>query len=122
MDVFSAVNNVNRKMDNYQVQNQKIQQNAQKPKTHDSSTDLEENKSKEEIKRELKKIVDELNNSIAPLNPNLEFKFNDKIDDLIMELVDKKNNEVIRQFPPKDAIQLMEKMKELVGILFDKKG
>jgi len=34
----------------------------------------------------------------------------------------KKNHEVIRESPPKDAIKLMEKMRELVGMLFDKKG
>jgi len=33
-----------------------------------------------------------------------------------------KNNRVIREYPPKEALELMEKMREIVGLLFDKKG
>jgi flagellar protein FlaG len=125
MDVFTAVNNVARKMDSLQhIEHkeksvQKMQQEALQ--THQSSKDMTE-KSREELKKEMKKLESELNEAMNPLNQNLLFKFNDKADVLIMEVIDKKSNEVIRQFPPQDAIKLMEKMKELVGILFDKKG
>jgi flagellar protein FlaG len=37
-------------------------------------------------------------------------------------VIDKKNNKVIREFPPREALKLMEKMRELVGMLFDRKG
>ena len=37
-------------------------------------------------------------------------------------VIDMKNNKVIREYPPKEALELMEKMREIVGLLFDKKG
>ena len=41
---------------------------------------------------------------------------------MMVNVIDANTGEVIRQFPTKEAVQIMTKMKELIGMLFDKKG
>jgi len=120
MDIFSNVNSVTRKYDtNVVQQTQKENINAQKTDHIDENF---KNKSKDEIKKELQKVIQELNEAMNPLNQDLKFQFNDKIDELVVQVIDKKHDIIIREFPPKEALKLMEKMRELVGLLFDKKG
>jgi len=129
MDIFSGIKNIqnnNYEHNSLKNQNNKIQLDKLDKKEIEKSNEIQKNqiekKSKDEIKRELQKIVEELNREMNPLNINLKFKFNDKIDELTVMVIDKKTDEVIREFPPKEALKLMEKMRELVGMLFDKKG
>ena len=122
MDILSGIKDIqtsqiykpeNVKNDNQHIQKVEKQDNIQKEI---------EKKSKEDIKKELQHVIEELNKQMNPLNTDLEFRFNDKIEELTVQVIDKKHNKVIREFPPKEAIKLMEKMRELVGMLFDKKG
>jgi len=127
MDIFSGIKNI--QTNHYEpnaLKNQDVHKihtdKTQVEKNNEIQKHLIEKKSKDEIKKELQKIVEELNREMNPLNIDLKFKFNDKIDELTVMVIDKKTNEVIREFPPKEALRLMEKMRELVGMLFDKKG
>jgi len=121
MDIFSAIRNVQNntydKVDTHH--SNKLDEHKQ---VQEIQQDMLKKKSKEEIKAELQKVIKELNEAMNPLNTDLTFKFNDKVDELTVLVIDKKNDKVIREFPPKDALKLMEKMRELVGMLFDKKG
>jgi len=116
MDIFSSINVMNKKFD-YTVSKPPGMQ-----KVESSTNHLQQEKSKEEIKKELQQLMEELNKAMNPLNKDLKFRFNDKVDELVVEVVDTKSKEVIREFPPKEALELMEKVRELVGMLFDKKG
>ena len=129
MDIFSGIKNVHsQNFDKISNTNQMNSNHTQKlHKTLvEQSNDIQKidlnKKSKEEIKKELQKITEELNRAMNPLNTDIKFHFNDKIDELTVKVIDKKTHEVIREFPPKEALKLMEKMRELVGMLFDKKG
>ncbi len=117
MDIFSSINVMNKKFD-YSIA--KTGTNMQK--IEQSTNHMQEQKSKEEIKKELQHLMEELNKAMNPLNKDLKFRFNDKVNELVVEVVDTNSNEVIREFPPKEALELMEKVRELVGMLFDKKG
>jgi len=127
MDIFSGINNVMQKTQTYDTQHT---QNINKPveDTHKSNTLLKEAQNqlekmdKDKLKKELEKLTDELNKALNPLNTTLKFKFNDKISELTVQVVDTHSDKVIREYPPKEALELMEKMREVVGMLFDKKG
>ena len=121
MDVFSGIKHIQNNTYDKHLENIKNSHNNMR-KVENIQKDNLEKKTKEDIKKELRKIVEELNEAMNPLNTNLEFKFNSKVSELTVLVVDKNNNQVIREFPPKDALKLMEKMRELVGMLFDKKG
>jgi len=124
MDIFSNIKNDMQKVQNYDSLNQ---HNSVK-KSNDINVqnkelkDQDEKVHKEELKKKLQQIVEDLNKSLNPLNDSLKFKFDDKVDILTVKVVDTKSDKVIREFPPKEALRLMEKMREVVGMLFDKKG
>jgi len=127
MDVFSSIKNYTQKTQNYDnISQHTINVRNEIEKMSDSSTQNNDksinNTDKQKLKQELQKITEELNKALNPLNTTLKFKFNDKIEELTVEVVDTKKNEVIRKFPSDEAVRLMEKMREIVGLLFDKKG
>jgi len=124
MDIFSGIRNIQTNTyDKIDIDHShKIENNRQVQKTQEMQKEMLNKESKEKIKEELQKVVKELNEAMNPLNTDLKFKFNDKVDELTVLVVDKKHDKVIREFPPKEALRLMEKMRELVGMLFDKKG
>jgi flagellar protein FlaG len=99
-----------------------LAKNEDKKTLTEKVQEQDEKMDKKELKKELQKVIEELNKTLNPLNTSLKFSFNDKIDFLSVKVVDTKTNETIREFPPKEALKLMEKMRELVGMLFDKKG
>ena len=83
---------------------------------------VQDNKEKEDIKIKISELVTKLNKEMSPLSKDIKFGYNEDIGGLRVSVVDVKTGEVIRQFPTDEAIELMTKMKELVGLLFDKKG
>jgi flagellar protein FlaG len=119
MEIFSIVNDYSKK--NYDVEVSKNVQNSSKINESDLNSDSEK---KEKLSKEdIIKMINEINQELQKtLNTALEFKYNDKVNELIVQVIDKKNNKVIREFPPREALKLMEKMRELVGMLFDRKG
>lgn len=83
---------------------------------------VEESKDKEELRKEITELAAKLNDEIAPLSNDIRFGFSDEIGQMYVNVIDANTGEVIRQFPTKEAIEIMTKMKELIGMLFDKKG
>jgi len=129
MDVFSSIKNVTQKSQNLDsISNNNTVKQTQVERinklSNEQSKNINDTESldKQRLKDELRKITEELNKALNPLNTSLKFRFNDKIDELTVEVVDVKKDEVIRKFPNDEALRLMEKMREIVGLLFDKKG
>ena len=124
MDIFSGVKNVvqtDTTQNLYANKNKEIESSV-KTSPIEEQKELLEKQDKEKIKKELDRITEELNKALNPLNTTLKFKFDDKVDELVVKVVDTKDNRVIREYPPKEALELMQKMRELIGLLFDKKG
>jgi len=122
MDVFSNIKNVTQKTQNYDnITNQqpiiKEVENSEKTSTQ-KLKDVNDEMDKNKLKKELQKLTEELNKALNPLNTTLKFKFIDKVEELMVKVVDTKDNKVIREYPPKEALELMEKMREIVGLLF----
>ncbi|ACM93133.1 polar flagellin [Nautilia profundicola AmH] len=126
MDVFSNIKNVTQKAQNLDnITTQNSTKHAQIEKVNKLSSEQQnilDKQDTEKLKKELQKLTEELNKALNPLNTTLKFQFNDKIEELMVKVVDTKDNRVIREYPPKEALELMEKMREIVGLLFDKKG
>jgi len=125
MDVFSGIKNVTQKTQNYDAlspQNNASSQKVEKTDLAKEQQQMMESRDRDKLKQELRKLTEELNKALNPLNTTLKFKFNDKVEELMVKVVDTQNNKVIREYPSKEALELMEKMREVVGLLFDKKG
>ena len=125
MDLFSNVGNVQKSMDYSQIK----QSNTSSTKLENSS-ESQKDKQDEEIKKhqnnmtkkQLEELTSKLNKEMEPLNPDIKFSYNDKINDLVVNVIDKNTDKVIRKIPSEEALKIMEKMRELVGALFDDKG
>jgi len=124
MDIFSGIKNITQ----IDLSTQDLDTNKNRQVEDIKKNPVEEQKKlleeqdKEKLKKELNHIIEELNRALNPLNTTLKFKFDDKIEELVVKVVDTKDNRVIREYPPKEALELMQKMRELIGLLFDKKG
>ncbi len=91
--------------------------------SHLPTSSVKENKQNEEqIKEALTKKIENLNQQMDILNTNIQFGFNDKIDALYVNVMEKSTGKTIRKIPSEEAMSLAEKLKEIVGMIFDKKG
>ncbi|AFL68411.1 flagellar protein FlaG [Sulfurospirillum barnesii] len=84
-----------------------------------SKTAPEEEK---ESKNTLTKTVSDLNQQMDRLETNIAFGFNDELSMLYVSVMEKSTGKTIRKIPTEEAMALSAKMKEIVGIIFDKKG
>lgn len=78
--------------------------------------------SKDEINKKLDSTVKALNDHMESLDTNVTFGFNDKIQSMFVDVIEKSTGKIIRTIPTEEAMKLSEKMKEIVGMIFDKKG
>ncbi len=76
----------------------------------------------EKLKQQLQEVTDKLNKEMNPLKTSIRFGFDDKLDELYISVIDTSNDQVIRKIPSEEAMRLAAKMRELVGMIFDKKG
>ena len=77
--------------------------------------------SKEEQQSEtqgLKPLVDEVNQSLTSFT-SLRFSVDGDLEKLVVSVVDKESEEVVRQFPSEEMLVLAKQMRDLEGILFD---
>lgn len=72
---------------------------------------------------EVKKALDKLSKFLEDDNTSVEYQFHNTFkNDLMIKIVNKNTNQVILEVPPKKVLDLVAKMVEMVGILFDKKA
>jgi flagellar protein FlaG len=71
--------------------------------------------------KEVKEVVDFLNNSSSLFNLSLSFKvsFNEEIDRVIVSVYDKETDEVVKQIPSEEVVALAERLNEMVGVFFN---
>ena len=129
MEIFNTVRSQQPKTAVTQPESiQQAQQNVtnvQKPADRSPQQIRQEGADKtetEKLKKELQDITDKLNKEMDPLKTSIRFGFDDKINELYISVIDTSNNQVIRKIPSEEAMRLAAKMRELVGMIFDKKG
>lgn len=74
------------------------------------------------LKEELVDLTQKLNQEMYRLNMRVSFDYNETIEGLLVTVKDADGEKVIREIPSKEAIELMKKMRDLVGAIFDKQG
>ncbi len=118
MDIFSATNKqvAQPVIDTTANARRSVEQVASSAKTQENQIP------KNDIKQQLNKTVSNLNEQMKSLDTNITFGFNDKIDTMFVSVIEKSTGKVIRKIPTEEAMKLSEKMKEIVGMIFDKKG
>lgn len=90
-------------------------------KKNDLNASSDEKKKKELSKEDVAAMSDALNKFMEQANCDIEFKYCQKLDRLTMQVVDRKTKEIIKEFPPKQMLDVLIGIKEWVGVLIDKK-
>lgn len=99
--------------------------NAGKPVNivkQEEANNLRKDKQVEHLKQELIETSRILNQEMKKINTDINFSYNDDIQGLVVTVKEIDGNKVIREIPSKEAIELMKKMHDIVGLIFDKKG
>ncbi|WP_051420593.1 flagellar protein FlaG [Helicobacter pametensis] len=76
----------------------------------------------QKLREELRHLSEQFNAEMRRLGTNVSFNYDDTIEGLLVVVKDAQNERVIREIPSKEAIELMKKMHDLVGAIFDKRG
>lgn len=86
---------------------------------------IEENKEEQEsryTKDNLNKAVQKLNGFLQGDNAYAEYNVHDKFGDIMIKIVDKETKEVLIEVPPKKILDMVAKLCEISGVVFDKKA
>lgn len=78
--------------------------------------------SKEYTQSDLQRAVEEANKFIFKDNGRFEFRMHERTNRMIVKLVDKDTDEVLKEIPPEKILDLVASIWDLVGILVDERG
>ena len=76
--------------------------------------------SADELKKELDEKIDDMNKIVDTLEENLSFKLHDDTETLMTQVIDLETNEVIKEMPPEEMLDLAAKIHKMVGLIIDK--
>ena len=69
--------------------------------------------------RELERIASDVQIRLKQLNTELRFEIEDNVEDLVVKVVDPETDEVIRQIPSEEMVEIRDRIDEIVGFLLD---
>ena len=70
---------------------------------------------------DLIKAVNNVNKAFETFNQGLRFKVDDETDHLIVQIVNQETDEVVKEIPSKEVLELEAQLREMVGVFLDKK-
>ena len=100
-------NRVN-EQDKLQAQKEEEQQKAQAEKE------------KEESRENLERVKELTNSLMSQLNIALDYEEDKDLNEMIVKVMNKETNELIRQIPAEEMLQIAKRMEEMTGMLINK--
>ncbi len=121
MDIKSVSNMMDRGLvQGKTVESEKIQQLQRNPAENVKKENEEQLKKLD--KNQLEELSKDINKKFEYLNKYLKIEIDKDLHEPVIKIVDRKTDEVIKQFPPEYLIELAKKIDELVGLLFSKEA
>jgi len=71
---------------------------------------------------DIKEAMDKIQEAAILFNRKIRLEVEEDLNMVIVKVVDSETNEVIRQIPPKELVELSRNAKDLKGLLIDKEG
>ena len=84
--------------------------------------ETEKTLSAEKLKERVKETTDSLNEMSTLLKYGIRFGYDDKASEMLVNVIEKDTNRVIRQVPSKEILAMRAKMAEMVGLLVDQEA
>lgn len=79
------------------------------------------NASFQDMQKQIEDAIKKLTENLSYLNTHLNIQIDNKINTLVVKIVDNKTNQVIREIPPDYVIRIAEAINNLIGLFVDKK-
>ena len=73
-------------------------------------------------KNAVKLQTEEINQVVDLFNHELRFEIDDRLGKVIVKIIDKETGETIRQIPPEDMLNIMARIDEVLGMMFDERA
>lgn len=67
------------------------------------------------------KAIEQVNKALDGPEKRFEYSVHKKTGDIIVKIIDKKTNEIIREIPPEKIVDLVAKLQEISGYIIDEK-
>lgn len=67
-------------------------------------------------------VLKELQQVSQAFNRRLSFAFNEKLDQVVVKVIDSETDKIIKEIPPVELQRVHEKIREVIGILFDERA
>ena len=71
---------------------------------------------------ELKELSKALNHFLSLFNLETKLVYNKDAGQVVVQVIDKRTNEVIKQIPPEELLEVAKKIHDFVGLLLEKKA
>lgn len=78
--------------------------------------------SPETLKKQVQHSIDEMNTQLDLANYDLRYSIDGTTKDLVVKVVDTKTDKVIRQIPAEEILRLRAHMKDMAGLILEKKA
>jgi flagellar protein FlaG len=83
--------------------------------------ELATNYSRQPTREDIEQAVNRVNNFLEPVRRNLKFELHDKLDKYYVTVIDSSTDEVLKEIPPKEMLDMYAEMVEFMGLLVDRK-
>jgi flagellar protein FlaG len=67
-------------------------------------------------------VTKEIDQSMFPANRRLAFSVNSKLDEVVVKVIDTDTDKVLREIPPVELQHVYERIREVIGLLFDRRA
>ncbi|NMA90703.1 MAG: flagellar protein FlaG [Amphibacillus sp.] len=70
---------------------------------------------------EIEVMIEGLNDFLEPINRSIRFELHDKLNRYYVKVIDTKTEEIVREIPPKQMLDMYAAMAEFMGLIIDEK-
>ncbi len=70
-------------------------------------------------RKDIEKYADRLNETFRMFDRRLSFEIHEDTERYLVRVVDPKTDEIIREIPPEDFLDLIARIEEMVGLIID---
>ncbi|NPV42741.1 MAG: flagellar protein FlaG [Firmicutes bacterium] len=83
---------------------------------------VESENNKEEISdEELQESINTLNKTLEVIDKRYEFSIHEETDRPVVRVYDRNSGDIIKQIPPEEVLNILTKIRELIGIFIDER-
>ncbi|MBP3610142.1 MAG: flagellar protein FlaG [Lachnospiraceae bacterium] len=80
-----------------------------------------EGQDEEAVSRKMKDAIDKVNQKIVPTKTRCEFSYHEETKRVSIKVIDQNTEEVIKEIPPEETLDMLSKVWELAGLLVDER-